>query len=139
MAMSLLSTLAFIPVFVAWAFLPTLWLLLFYLFTEESRLETRRAWWVLGLAALLLFLSKVFALPALLGYVPFLHLLPPQLASPLTRWVIPLSITAIAMGITLGYLKRTRSDSLFTAYFVFVLVDGFLSLSIYVPTLMGYV
>jgi len=138
LAMSLLSTLAFIPVIIAWAFLPTLWLLLFYLFTDESRLETRRAWWALGLAALLLFLSKVFALPALLGYVPFLHLLPPQFASPLTRWVIPLSITAIAMGITLGYLKCIRSDSLFRAYFAFALLDGFLSLFIYIPTLMGY-
>ncbi len=138
LTMSLLSILAFIPVFIVWAFLPTLWLLFFYLFTDESRLETRRAWWALGLAALLLFLSKVFAIPPLLGYVPFLHLLPPQFTSPLTRWVIPLSITAIAMGITIGYLKRARSDSLFRAYFTFALLDGFLSLSLYVPTLMGY-
>jgi hypothetical protein len=126
-------------VLIIWTFLPTLWLLLFYLFTDESGLKTRRAWLALGLAIFLLLLSKIIAFPTLLNYIPFLHLLPPRIAPPLTRWIIPSLITTISVGIMFGYLKWGKSESLFSAYFVFALADGLLSLLLYIPTLVGKV
>ena len=135
--MAILSIATFAPVIVAWLFFPTLWLILFYFFTSESELLTKRAWLALGIAILLLLTSKLFIYPNLLSYFPFLTSLAPQLVAFLSRWLFPTILTGVGVAVMFGYLKRSRSRSLFMAYFIGALTDCLLSLAIYVPTLMG--
>ena len=137
--MAIFSIATFTPVIIAWLFFPTLWLILFYFFTNESELLTKRAWLALGIAILLLLTSKFLIFPNLLSYLPFLTSLSPQLAAFFSRWLFPAILTGVGVTVMFGYLKRSRSRSLFMAYFIGALTDCLLSLAIYVPTLMGYI
>jgi hypothetical protein len=137
--MAIFSIGAFIPMIAAWLFFPVLWLILFYFSTSEAELITRRAWIALGIAILLGFASKLLVFPGLLSYVPFLNFLPSRLAIILSRWLLPSFLTGIGILVMVLYLKRKRSLSLFSAYFVCALADSILSLAIYVPTLLGYI
>jgi hypothetical protein len=53
------------------------------------------------------------------------------------RWLLPILLAAVSAGAAWIYMKRTRSESIFGGYFVYAVVDSFLTLVFYVAIPMA--
>jgi len=137
--MALFLVVGFTPVLIAWLVLPLTWLLIFYLLTGEGELTTLGAWVVLGLAMLMQLVAMIFITPGGRGLLPFLAISMPQVAPVFTGRLFPILFAILALGAMAFYLRRTRSRSLFGAFFVFAFTAGLLRLFIFVLTYMGYI
>nr|MBC7244589.1 hypothetical protein [Chloroflexota bacterium] len=122
----------FPPIFLLWNFAPFAWVIIFYFVKVEGGLERRPSQVALVIAILLYLFSKLFLMPGVLLYAPFLDKLPPHLHF-LPVLGTPLFTLLMALGAMWLYFRRTKYRSLFTAYLIFVLTDILLSLIIYVP------
>jgi hypothetical protein len=80
---------------------------------------------------------KIFLLSDLLSRSPLVSTLSPLLGLILGRWIVPVLLAALSGGAAWAYLKRTRSQSIFVAYFIYAAVDSLLTLIIYVAPVMG--
>jgi hypothetical protein len=122
----------FPPVLLLWTFASFLWVVIFYFVRVEGGME-RRASQVAFVVAILLYLfSKLFLMPAVLFYAPFLDRVPSNLQ------FIPVVGTAlftllVALGAVWLYFRKQEYRSLLVSYLIFVLTDASLSLIIYVP------
>ena len=132
----MLSGLTLVPFMVVWIFPPLLWIVLFYVFSGPDDLRTRRAQVALGIAVALYLGAKLLLLPGLLFYVPFLERAPSRFASAIVLGV-PLATLTLALTAVYAYARRARDGSLFRAFITFVLIDTFLSLTIYSLGLFG--
>ena len=137
--MVLFLVVGFTPVLVAWLVLPLVWLLIFYLSTGEGELTTLGAWVALGVAMLMQLVAMIFITPGGRGLLPFLAISMPQLAPIFTGRLFPILLAILGLGAMAFYLRRTRSRSLFGAFFVFAFTAGLLRLFISVLTRMGYI
>jgi len=90
----------------------------------------------LGIAVALYLGAKLLLLPGLLFYVPFLERAPSRFASAIVLGV-PLATLTLALTAVYAYARRARDGSLFRAFITFVLIDTFLSLTIYSLGLFG--
>jgi len=73
----------------------------------------------------------------LLSQSPLVSMLSPLLGIVLGRWIVPVFLAAISVGVVWAYLKRTHSQSIFAAYLIYAVVDSLLTLIIYVAPIMG--
>ncbi len=135
--MSFFTAIFFIPVALNWVLIPLGWLILFALTTRESEVSDPHGLRALGVAMLLQLGTKVFLLPDLLSRSPLVSILSPLLGLILGQWIVPVLLAAISVGVVWAYLKRTRSQSIFVAYFIYAAVDSLLTLIIYVAPLTG--
>ncbi|MFQ6000246.1 MAG: hypothetical protein ACE5LG_01095 [Anaerolineae bacterium] len=137
--MALLLVVGFTPVLIAWLVLPLVWLLIFYLLTGEGELTTLGAWVALGVAMVMQLLAMTFITPGGRGLLPFLAISIPQVAPLFTGWLFPILLAILGLGAMAFYLWRTRSRSLFGAFFVFAFTAGLLRLFIFVLTYLGFI
>jgi len=122
----------FPPVVLLWAFGSFLWVVGFYVFKVEGGME-RRASQVAFVVAILIYLfSKLFLMPAVLFYAPFLDRVPESLQFIPVLGTLLLTLLA-ALGAVWLYFRKRPYRSLFASYLIFVAVDVLLSLIIYVP------
>lgn len=122
----------FPPVFLLWTFASFIWIVLFYIVKVEGGLERRPSQFALVVAVLLYLASKLFLLPGVLLYAPFLDRFPASLqAVPVLG--TPLFTLLVALGAVYIYFRRQQYRSLLAAYLIFVVTDSLLSLFIYVP------
>jgi len=135
--MSFFTALFFIPVALNWVLIPFGWLILFALTTRESEISDPHGRRALGVAMILQLGIKIFLLSDLLSQSPLVSMLSPLLGIVLGRWIVPVFMAAISVGVVWAYLKRTRSQSIFVAYLIYAAVDSLLTLIIYVAPIMG--
>jgi len=127
------------PVLIAWVIFPLVWLLIFYFSTGEGELTSLGAWVALGVAMLMQLLAMIFITPGGLDLLPFLAISVPQLAPIFTGRLFPILCAILGLGAMAFYLRRTRSRSLFGAFFVFAFTAGLFRLFVFVLTRMGYI
>jgi len=122
----------FPPVLLLWSFASFTWVIVFYFVKTEGGLDRRPAQIALVVSILLYLASKLFLMPGVLFYAPFLDRLPENLHF-ITVLGTPLFTLLVALGALWLYFRRTPYRSLFAAWVIFVLTDALLSLIIYVP------
>lgn len=135
--MSFFTALFFVPVVLNWVLIPFGWLVLFALTTRESEISDPHGRRALGVAMILQLGIKIFLLSDLLSQSPLVSMLSPLLGIVLGRWIVPVFLAAISVGVVWAYLKRTHSQSIFAAYLIYAVVDSLLTLIIYVAPVMG--
>lgn len=122
----------FPPVFLLWTFISFVWVILYYFVRVEGGMERRGSQIALGIAIFLYLFSKLFLMPGVLFYAPFINRFPerlqmiPVLGTPL----FTLGAAVVALWL---YARKRDYKSLFAMYMVFVMTDALLSLIIYVP------
>jgi hypothetical protein len=123
----------FPPVFLLWTFASFVWVVVFYVIKAEGGME-RRASQVAFVVAILLYLfSKLFLMPAVLFYAPFVDRLPSNLQFvPVIG--TPIFTLLVALGAVWFYFRKREYRSLLASYLIFVAIDALLSLIIYVPS-----
>jgi len=126
----------FPPIFLLWGFAPLAWVIGFYFVKVEGGLERRSARIALVVAILLYLLSKLFFMPGVLLYAPFVDRLPENLQF-IPVLGTPIFTLLAALGALWLYFRRREYRSLFVAYLIFMLTDALLSLIIYVPGWIG--
>lgn len=136
---ALLLVVGFTPVLVAWLVLPLVWLVVFYALTGEGELTTLGAWVALGVAMFMQLVAMIYITPGGRGLLPFLAISIPQVATILTGRLFPILLAILGLGVMAFYLRRTRSRSLFGAFFVFAFTAGILRLFILVLTYVGFI
>jgi hypothetical protein len=113
--------------------------LIFYLSTGEGELTTLGAWVALGVAMLMQLVAMIFIIPGGRGLLPFLAISMPQVAPVFTGRLFPILLAILGLVAMAFYLRRTRSRSLFGAFFVFAFTAGVFRLFIFVLTYMGFI
>jgi len=128
---------SFFPVFVFWLLPPLVWIAVFSYIRVDDDLTRTPSKVALGIAFAIYFFTKFFLLPAgFMSYVPFIDQMPP----PFDEWLImglPLIVLGLAILGSLLHARRSETKSLFAAFFIFALIDGAISLLIYVPAYLG--
>jgi len=128
---------SFFPVFFFWLLPPLVWIALFSFIRVDDDLTRTPSKVALGIAFAIYFFTKFFLLPAgFMSYVPFIDKIPP----PFDEWLmigLPLVVLGLAILGSLLHARRSETKSLFAAFLVFALIDGAVSLSIYVPAYLG--
>lgn len=122
----------FPPVFLLWTFASFIWVIVFYFVRVEGGMERRASQVALAVAILLYLLSKLFLMPAVLFYAPFLDRVPSSLQF-IPVIGTPLFTLLVALGAVWFYFRRREYRSLLASYVIFVTIDALLSLIIYVP------
>jgi len=135
--MRIFSAFFFSPLIVNWLLIPFGWLVLFALITKESDFSDTHGPKALGVAMLLQLVAKLFVFPGLLNRSLLGSMLSPALAFVLGRWIVPLILAALSAGAAWIYVKRAHSQSIFAAYFIYAIMDSFLTLIIYVAPRMA--
>ena len=135
--MSILVSFFFTPLILVWMIVPMVWLIAFSWLAENSDTSTLLGRGALGLAMLLQLGTKL-SFPDFLSRFPFTFLQSPSLGLLLGRWIVPVFLAALSAGVAWAYLKRRRSRSIFGAYFIYAIVDSFLTLVVYVALPMGW-
>ncbi len=135
--MSFFTAIFFVPIVLNWVLVPFGWLILFALTTRESEISDPHGRRALGVAMIMQLGIKIFLLSDLLSRSPLVSMLSPLLGLILGRWIVPVLLAALSAGAVWAYLKRTRSQSIFVAYFIYAAVDSLLTLIIYVTPIMG--
>ena len=126
----------FPPVWLLWSFASFLWVVIFYFIKTEGGLERRPARIALVVSILLYLLPKLFLVPGVLLYAPFMDRLPDSLQF-VPVLGTPLFTLLVALGALWLYFRRTPYRSLLVAWAIFVLTDSLLSLIIYMPGFLG--
>jgi hypothetical protein len=122
----------FPPVLLLWTFASFIWVVIFYFVRVEGGMERRASQVAFVVAILLYLLSKLFLMPAVLFYAPFLDRVPSNRQSiPVVG--TPLFTLLVALGAVWFYFRKREYRSLLASYLIFVLTDALLSLIIYVP------
>ncbi len=118
-----LSTLvvSLIAALVMWAVLPLFFLVVYHLATSEEILRTTRSWVALAVAVGLEVVS-CFVQPPRLG-------MEADWAG--ARWGIPAGSVIMAIIVTAGLLRRRRYANLFSAYFLFSIINGLIQMAAY--------
>jgi hypothetical protein len=122
----------FPPVFLLWTALSFAWVCLYYFIRVEGGMERHGSRAALAVAIVLYELSKLFLMPGVLFYVPFIDRVPEGLQI-IPVLAIPLLTALTAAAALWFYARRRQYRSLFASYLIFVLTDSLLSLVIYVP------
>ena len=122
----------FPPVFLLWTFASFIWVILYYFVRVEGGMERRGSQIALGIAILLYLFCKLFLMPGVLFYAPFINRFPENL-----QFVPVLGTPLLTLGAAVAalwlYARRRDYKSLFAMYMIFVITDAMLSLIIYVP------
>jgi len=131
------QAMSFFPVFFFWLLPPLIWIAVFSFIRVDDDLTRTPSKVALGIAFAIYFFTKFFVLPAgFMSYVPFIDKIPP----PLDEWLmigLPLIVLGLAILGSLLHARRSETKSLFAAFLVFALIDGIVSLAIYVPAYLG--
>jgi hypothetical protein len=122
----------FPPVLLLWTFASFVWMVVFYFVRVEGGMERRASQVAFVVAILLYLLSKLFLMPAVLFYAPFLDRLPSNLQF-IPVIGTPLFTLLVALGAVWFYYRKREYRSLLASYLIFVMTDALLSLIIYVP------
>ncbi len=113
-AMQLFLAVGLAPVLaVGWSLLPLMWLIGYHLVTGYETLTVPGARVALGVSVLLEVVCTYLLSPYRSG-VPGM-----------IRWIVPLAVAAVALLLTMLYLRKRDEQSLFGAFFVFALIYGF--------------
>ncbi len=130
------QAMGFMPVILAWGFLPLVIIVVYVLFVPEADLTRRTSLAVLGFSSLLYVALKYSLRPGWLMALP----LPPGLPSDAADLLIlfaPLAISAVAALLTALWCRRKQfAVSIFPAFGLFVLADALITLIIYVPAVL---
>ena len=130
------QAMGFMPVILAWGFLPLVIIVVYVLFVPEADLTQRTSLAVLGFASLLYVALKYSLRPGWLMALP----LPPGLPSDTADLLIlfaPLAISAMAALFTALWCRRKQfAVSIFPAFGLFVLADALMTLILYVPAVL---
>jgi hypothetical protein len=122
----------FPPVMLLWSFASFAWIVVFYFVKTEGGLDRRPAQIALVISVAIYLFSKLFLVPAVLFYAPFLDRLPDNLHF-VTVLGTPLFTLLASLGALWLYFRRIPYRSLFVAWLIIVFTDAMLSLIIYVP------
>ena len=133
--MGFFTALFFVPIVLNWVLIPLGWLILFALTTRQSEISDPHGRRALSVAMLLQLVIKIFLLSDLLSRSPLVSRLSPLLGLILGRWIIPVLLAAISVGVVWAYLKRTQSQSIFVTYLIYAAIDSLLTLIVYVAPL----
>jgi hypothetical protein len=134
--MSFFTAIFFVPIVLNWVIIPFGWLVLFALTTRQSETSDPHGRRALGVAMILQLGIKIFLLSDLLSRSPLVSMLSPLMGLILGRWIVPMFLAAISVGVVWAYLKRSHSQSIFVAYLIYAAVDSLLTLIIYVAPIM---
>ncbi|MBC7238738.1 MAG: hypothetical protein H5T71_01395, partial [Chloroflexi bacterium] len=130
------QAMGFMPVILAWGFLPLVIIVVYVLFVPEADLTRRTSLAVLGFASLLYVALKYSLRPGWLMALP----LPPGVPSDTADLLIlftPLAISAVAALFTALWCRRKGfAVSIFLAFGLFVLADALMTLILYVPAVL---
>ncbi len=132
----ILSGIGLLPIAGIWSFPPTIWIVLFYIFSGKEELERRGAKIGMGIGVLIYIGMKILLLPGLFAGTPFLHLVAPGLAVAIGI-AVPAAILLLALLAVFIYARRADRATIFCAFFIFVLVDVALTLVLYAPGFFG--
>ena len=84
-------------------------------------------------------MGKLATLPGMLDYVPFSAWLPeiPFVLGNILRWLVPLLITGIALGVAWYYTFRRSNQSTLYFLLIYVGIDALLTTAIYAVLIYG--
>jgi hypothetical protein len=122
----------FPPVFLLWTFASFIWVILYYFVRVEGGMERRGSQVALGIAIFLYLFSKLFLMPGVLFYAPFINRFPEHLQMVPVLGTLLFTLGAAVAALWL-YARKRDYKSLFAMYMIFVITDALLSLIIYVP------
>ena len=122
----------FPPVFLLWTFASFVWVILYYFVRVEGGMERRGSRIALAIAILLYLFSKLFLMPGVLFYAPFLDRVPQNLQM-IPILGTPIFTLLIAVAALWLYSRKREYKSLFAMYLILVVTDALLSMIIYVP------
>jgi hypothetical protein len=130
---SLAPALAVLPaVLLLWTFASFVWIAVFCFVRVEGGMERRASQVAFAVAIVLYLLCKVFLMPAMLFYPPFIDRVPPHLQF-IPVLGTPLFTLLVALGAVWFYFRKREHRSLIASYLIFVMTDALLSLIIYMP------
>jgi len=132
----ILSGVGLLPIAGVWSFPPTVWIVLFYIFSGKEELERRGARIGLAVGIVMYVGMKILLLPGLFAGTPFLPLVPPAWAV-VIGIAVPAVILLLALLAVYFYARRAERATIFRAFFIFVLVDVVLTLVLYAPGFFG--
>lgn len=130
------QALGFVPVILAWGFVPLVVIVIYILFVPEASLSRMGSRLVLAFAALLYVAFKYSLRPGWLMDLPLPSGLAPSTAD-LLILVTPLLISALAAALVWWYGRKRPNASIFGLFGLFVLADALVTLIIYVPGVLG--
>jgi hypothetical protein len=130
------QALGFVPVVLAWGFLPLLVIVIYILFQPEASMTRLGSRLALGFSGLLYVAFKYSLRPGWLMDLPLPPGLSPNTAD-LLILVTPLLISTLAGTLVWWYGRKRPSASIFTIFGLFVLADALVTLMIYVPAVLG--
>lgn len=130
------QAMGFMPVILAWGFVPLVIIVVYVLFVPEADLTRRASLAVLTFASLLYVALKYSLRPGWLLALP----LPPGLPSNTADLLIlltPLAISAVAALLVVLWCRRKGfAVSIFPAFGLFILTDALITLILYVPAVL---
>ncbi len=126
---------AMMPLVAIWLIVPLLWVAISGRFIGEKGVQGRSGRVALAIGLVLYLIVKVYLTPSLLTYVPFSASVPflPSSAEIPLQLVVPLFISAAAVGAVIYALRRVRTTSLLLSALAFMLLDALLTVAIYGP------
>ena len=132
----LVQSIGFLPIVLAWGFLPLALLAIYSMMRPEGDLARRGPRVVLVLAILLYTAFKYLFRPGWLAALPLPEGLPMALATALI-YAAPVVISILAGLATWWYSRRHENASLWPALGLFVGCDVLLTLALYVPGILA--
>ena len=129
--------LAMIPLVAFWLLPSLLWVAISGRFIGREGVQGRKGRWALAISLVTYLITKAYLTPSLFTYVPFsasMPFLPSSLEMPL-RVVVPLFITGVGVIGAFYAVSRVKTRSLVAASLTFLLIDAFLTITIYGPSL----
>lgn len=130
------QALGFVPVILAWCFVPLVVIVIYILIVPEANLSRLGSRLALGFAALLYVAFKYSLRPGWLMDLPLPSGLAPG-AADLLMLVTPLLISTLAAVLVWWYGRKRPNVSIFALFGLFVLADALVTLMIYVPGVLG--
>lgn len=135
-AWGIVQALSFIPLALAWVFVPLALIALYVFVRAEGSLSLQGPRVVLVVAILLYSGFKYLFRPNWLAALPIPRGLAPDIANIVT-YIAPLVISALACAITWLFIRRRESASVLSAFGVFAFSDAIITLLIYVPGVLA--
>ena len=132
----IVQALSFIPLALAWMFVPLALIALYVFVRAEGSLSRQGPRIVLVVAVLLYSVFKYLFRPNWLAALPLPHGLAPDVANVMI-YIAPLVISALACTITWWFIRRRESISVLAAFGVFAVSDALITLLIYVPGVLA--
>jgi hypothetical protein len=130
------TLLGFLPLYLMWALPAFLFLLVFFLVTQEVHIEQPRARAALWIAVGIHIVTVLWTAGGAITRLSTGNLPTSQGIAFVIRWLLPLFISGLAVLVMIIYMRRKQHPGIFGCFFVFVLAEAVLYALFYLTPLL---